>query len=62
MNDRIADIAAGTPVGLFLGLSLAQWNEITQIVLGLAGIISAIAATIYYWTNRKQSRRDREKQ
>lgn len=56
MNDRIADIAAGTPVGVFLGLSLAQWNDITQIVLGVAGIISAIAATVYYWTNRKRDK------
>lgn len=53
MHDRIADVAAGVPAGVFLGLSLAQWNEITQIVLGIAGIISAVAATIYYWTNRK---------
>jgi hypothetical protein len=58
MNDRLADIAAGTPVGLFLGLSLAEWNEVTNILLGIAGIVSAIAATVYYVTHTKRAKKD----
>ncbi len=52
-KEQLADAAAGLSVATFLGLSLADWNELVHILAGVVAIVAGVAAATFHIARTK---------
>ena len=61
VQQQIADAAAGVSVASFLGITLAEWETVVNIGVGMVGMIAGIAAAWWHIDRILEARRERRR-
>lgn len=56
--DKVANTAAGGSIAMFMGLTLAEWDTVVSIGLGVVGMVAGCLAVAFHIMRMRALRRE----